>query len=383
MSALRFELLAEDAGSAARRGRLTTRHGVVETPVFMPVGTAASVKSLDSKDVTELGAQIILGNTYHLMLRPGAETVGAMGGLHRFMRWPGSILTDSGGFQVFSLAGLRQVTDHGVKFRSHVDGSLHELTPERAVEIQEALGSDIAMQLDECPPADAGADVVRAAVERSTAWARRCLQHRTRSDVAWFGIVQGGLFDDLRRAHAEELTREPFDGFAVGGVSVGETTEDIDRVVRLTAPLLPRDKPRYLMGVGTPQDLVRGVAAGIDMFDCVMPTRNARNGQLFTSKGKLGIKNAAHRQSDLPVDEACGCPTCTTYSRAYLRHLFVAGELSYFRLATLHNLAFYLGLMRRIRAELDQGRFDPKAHLEALEGEGERPASSRSTVISR
>ncbi len=366
MQPLTFDILSRSPDNHARRGRLTTRHGTVQTPVFMPVGTAASVKSLDPRDLRELGAEIILANTYHLMLRPGSEAVANLGGLHRFMAYDGSILTDSGGFQVFSLAGLRKLSDAGVQFRSHVDGALFELTPERAVTIQEDLGSDIAMVLDECPPAQAPRDAVRGAVERSTLWAQRCLEARRRSDVAWFGIVQGALFDDLRKEHAERLSRLPFAGLAIGGVSVGEGPEDIERIVRLTAPLLPDEKPRYLMGVGTPADLVRGVAAGVDMFDCVMPTRNARNGHLFTSLGKLVIKNAAHKESDAPVDPACSCYTCATFSRAYLRHLYVAGEISYHRLATLHNLSFYLGLMRTIRGELERGDFDPARHLARL-----------------
>jgi queuine tRNA-ribosyltransferase len=364
---LRFDLLKTATTSRARRGRITTRHGQIETPVFMPVGTAASVKSLDSQDLATLGAQIILGNTYHLMLRPGSELIAQLGGLHRFMAYPGSILTDSGGFQVFSLAALRRLSDEGAEFRSHIDGALYALSPERAVAIQEDLGSDIAMVLDECPPALAPKEDVAAAVQRSTRWASRCLEARRRDDMAWFGIAQGALFDDLRREAAERLRPLPFDGFAIGGVSVGEAPEEIDRIVRLTAPLLPEDKPRYLMGVGTPADLVRGVDAGVDMFDCVMPTRNARNGHLFTSLGKLVIKNAAHRDRDEPVDPACGCYTCRTFSRAYLRHLFVAREISYYRLATLHNLTFYLDLMRSIRADLETGTFDSRTYLQRLQ----------------
>jgi len=368
---LRFDLLSTSTTTRARRGRLTLSHGTVETPVFMPVGTAASVKSLDSRDLEGLGAEIILGNTYHLMLRPGDDLVARRGGLHRFMDWSRCILTDSGGFQVFSLSTLRRLTDAGVTFRSHVDGSLFELTPERAVAIQENLGSDIAMQLDECPPALAPKADVAAAVRRSTAWARRCLEAKKRGDQALFGIVQGALFEDLRAEHAATLVSMGFAGYAIGGVSVGESPEDIDRIVRLTAPQLPADKPRYLMGVGTPSDLVRGVAAGVDMFDCVMPTRNARNGMLFTSQGRLVIKNAEHRESDLPLDAGCGCYTCRHYSRAYLRHLYVAKEITYYRLATLHNLSFYLELMRSIRAELERDAFDPAVWLRRLGGAGE------------
>ncbi len=365
MSAVRFELLATCAG--ARRGELVTRHGVIQTPVFMPVGTRAAVKGLDPRDLRDLGAGIILANAYHLMLRPGSELVAELGGLRRFMGWDGAVLTDSGGFQVFSLAGLRRVTDDGVSFRSHLDGSLFELSPERLVRVQEDLGPTVAMVLDECPPARAERARVEAAVERTTRWAERCLEARVRDDIAWFGITQGALFDDLRLAHIERLRDLPFDGFAIGGVSVGESTGEIARVVSLAGPALPADKPRYLMGVGTPADLVRGVAAGVDMYDCVMPTRNARNGQLFTSNGKIAIKNAAHRAADEPIDPECDCYLCAHFSRAYLRHLFVANEVGYHRLATLHNLAFYLRLMRRMRAEIEAGTFDPAALLAEVE----------------
>lgn len=354
--AIKFEVLG--TVGPARRGRLTTRHGVVETPVFMPVGTLGAVKGLDPRDMEELGAKIALANAYHLMLRPGDEVVRKLGGLHTFTGYEGAILTDSGGFQVYSLAKSRKITDHGVTFRSHVDGALVELTPERLVEIQENLGPDIAMVLDECPPADADRKVVGAAVERTTAWARRCVAARAREDVAWFGIVQGALFDDLRREHAGAISALDFDGLAIGGVSVGENAAEIDRIVELTAPLLPVDKPRYLMGVGTPADLVRAVAAGIDMFDCVMPTRNARNGHLFTSVGVVNMKNARHKESAEPVDPACTCYTCETFPAGFLRHLYLAKELTYFRLATLHNLHFYLRLMEGMRADLETGRFD-------------------------
>ncbi|MBI5510026.1 MAG: tRNA guanosine(34) transglycosylase Tgt [Deltaproteobacteria bacterium] len=363
---LRFELLRQQRGGEARRGRVHTRHAVVETPVFMPVGTQGAVKSLDPRDLDALGARIILSNAYHLLLRPGAAAVAARGGLHRFMRYDGAILTDSGGYQVFSLKDLRKLSDAGVEFRSHVDGRLVQLTPESLVAGQEQLGPDIAMVLDECPPAKADREHVARAVARTTAWAKRAVLARARADVAWFGIVQGALFPELRREHAAEMRELDFDGFAVGGVSVGEDSAEITEIVRLTAPLLPRDKPRYLMGVGTPGDLVRGVAAGIDMFDCVLPTRNARNGQLFTSTGRLVIKNAANRDSDLPVDAACRCYTCRTFSRAYLRHLYVAGEVGYHRLATIHNLSFYLQLMAQIRAALDADTFDAAALLAAL-----------------
>ncbi|MEM6531446.1 MAG: tRNA guanosine(34) transglycosylase Tgt [Myxococcota bacterium] len=362
-----FELLNADGATEARRGRLRTLHGEIETPVFMPVGTLASVKTLDDYDLERLGAGIILNNAYHLMLRPGDDMVARRGGLHRFSNYRGAILTDSGGFQVFSLEGFRKVTDEGVEFRSHIDGSLHHLTPERLVEVQENLRPDIAMVLDECPPGDADRERVIRATDRSTAWATRAVAARSRDDVAWFGIVQGGLHADLRRDHAEVIAAMDFDGVAIGGVSVGESPEDIDRIVCLTAPLLPAHKPRYLMGVGTPQDLIRGVASGVDMFDCVMPTRNARNGTLFTWRGKVNIKRAEYREDDAPLDPETPCYVSREYSRAYLRHLYAASEPTFLRLATLHNVAFYLSLMARIRADLDAGRFDPDALLSQLQ----------------
>jgi queuine tRNA-ribosyltransferase len=346
---------------------LHTPHGDVQTPVFMPVGTLAAVKGLDAGDMQTLGARMMLSNAYHLMLRPGDARIAARGGLHRFMDYDGAILTDSGGFQVFSLPELRRVDDRGVTFRSHIDGALIDLTPERLVQVQENLGPDVAMVLDECPPAQAPREVVQAAMRRTTAWAQRALAARKRADVGWFGIVQGALHEDLRAEHAKVIGSMPFDGLAIGGVSVGEAPADIDRIVRHTAPLLPEHKPRYLMGVGTPQDLIRGVAAGVDMFDCVMPSRNARNGTLFTATGRLSIKNAQCRDSDAPICAACQCYVCRRYSRAYLRHLFVAHELTYFRLATLHNLAFYLDLMARMREAIATQSFDPAAFLAPLQ----------------
>lgn len=362
-----FELLGGGAGGAARRGRLHTRHGTIETPVFMPVGTAASVKTLDGRDLEALGASIILNNAYHLMLRPGDDAVERRGGLHAFSNYHGAILTDSGGFQVFSLKGFRTVSDDGVEFRSHIDGSLHRLTPERLVQVQERLQPDIAMVLDECPPGGASRESVIRATDRTTAWARRALAARSLERLAWFGIVQGGLFEDLRVEHARLLSDLPFDGFAIGGVSVGESAEDIERIVRLTAPRLPVDKPRYLMGVGTPQDLIRAVDAGVDMFDCVMPTRNARNGTLFTWNGRVNIKRAQYRDDDSPLDPKTPCYVSREYSRAYLRHLHSAGEPSFLRLATLHNLAFYLSLMARIRSEIEAGTFIAKELLREIE----------------
>ncbi|MBJ80111.1 MAG: tRNA guanosine(34) transglycosylase Tgt [Myxococcales bacterium] len=358
-----FEILKSSGTTAARLGKLVTAHSVVDTPVFMPVGTLACVKALTPKDLEELGAKIILNNAYHLMLRPGDEEVKKYGGLQKFMAYGGSILTDSGGFQVFSLEGLRKINDEGVTFQSHLDGSYHTLTPESLVKVQENLGSDIAMVLDECPSGGAQRDVVAKAMERTTAWAKRCVAARSRPESAWFGIVQGGTYEDLRREHAETISELPFHGYAIGGVSVGESPEDIARIVRHTAPLLPEGRPRYLMGVGTPADLVRGVAAGVDMFDCVMPTRNARNGQLFTREGKINIKNARHKEEQIPLDEGCGCYTCTTFTRAYLRHLFVNRELTFYRLASIHNLNFYLELMADIRAALMNDSFDENQFL--------------------
>ena len=350
----------------ARRGQLLTRHGMVETPVFMPVGTLGTVKALDARDLSELRASLILANAYHLMLRPGSETVRAFGGLHGFAGQRRAILCDSGGFQVFSLPTLREVTDRGVVFRSHLDGTLYDLTPERLVEVQEDLCPDIAMVLDECPPARSDRDVVQRAMDRTSRWARRCLEARRVTDVAWFGIVQGALFADLRTAHAEEIGEMPFSGVAIGGVSVGEPPAEIERIVAHTAPLLPPNRPRYLMGVGTPQDLVRGVAAGIDMFDCVMPSRNARNGTLFRWGARLNIKNRANRWAEEPIDDRCTCYTCKNVSVAFLRHLFVSRELSYYRLATLHNIAFYLQLMQRMRSDLENQCFAPQALLAEL-----------------
>jgi queuine tRNA-ribosyltransferase len=358
-----FQLEATDG--AARAGVLATAHGPVQTPVFMPVGTQATVKALSSADVTALGAEIILGNTYHLALRPGAEAVAARGGLHRFMAWPRAILTDSGGFQVFSLRERRSVDEDGVTFRSHLDGAVERLTPERAMEIQALLGSDIAMAFDECPPADAPEGEIVTAMERTTRWARRCLAapatHLGGAGASArqlrFGIVQGGLDHGRRRAHLGEIAALPFDGFALGGLSVGEAPSVMHEVVGAIAPEMPAGAPRYLMGVGTPADLLAGIASGIDMFDCVMPTRNARNGQLFVAGGKLNIGNARFRTDDRPVEPGCPCEGCASYGRAYLSHLFHAKELLYYRLASIHNLRHYLDLVRGARAAIREGRF--------------------------
>ncbi|MDZ4694314.1 MAG: tRNA guanosine(34) transglycosylase Tgt [Deltaproteobacteria bacterium] len=349
-----FELQGRDGN--ARAGVLRTAHGEVATPVFMPVGTQASVKSLTSEDLEALGAEIILGNTYHLALRPGSERVANRGGLHRFMSWPRAILTDSGGFQVFSLAERRNIDDDGVTFKSHIDGSMARLTPERAMKIQNDLGSDIAMVFDECPPADADVAAMEAAMRRTTAWAARCLAVPPTNGQLRFGIVQGGTHVERRLAHLATLSAMPFDGIALGGLSVGEPPETMHAVVSAVAPQMPQERPRYLMGVGTPKDLLVGILAGIDMFDCVMPTRNARNGHLFTTAGKLNIANAVHQDDDGPIDARCECPTCKRHSRAYLAHLYRAKEISYYRFATIHNLHFYLTLVRGARAAILEGR---------------------------
>lgn len=352
---LTFRLDATDA--AARAGVISTPHGDIRTPVFMPVGTQATVKGLTPEMVRDAGAQIILGNTYHLALRPGDELVRDMGGLHRFMNWPGPILTDSGGYQVFSLAGQRKITDHGAMFKSHLDGSPLELTPERAVDIQQNLGSDIAMVLDECPPADGDPAVIRNAVRRSLLWAKRCQDHHTRADQSLFAIVQGGLNVELRAECAAPLVELDFPGYALGGFSVGEKPEDMHAVLPACAALLPPNKPRYLMGVGRPQDLLAGVASGIDMFDCVMPTRSGRNALAFTSTGSMKLRNARHRRDSAPVDPACACYCCANYSRAYLHHLFAAEEMLGPTLLSLHNIAFYLKLMADARRAITEGRF--------------------------
>ena len=330
----------------------------IQTPVFMPVGTVGSVKGITPGDLRTMSAQIILGNTYHLYLRPGHFRVERLGELHQFMSWNGPILTDSGGFQVFSLAGLNKIDDDGVTFQSHLDGSSHRFTPELSMEIQKALGSDIVMAFDQCPPYPAQRDQVKAAMNRTLKWAERGLAVPLKPHQARFGIVQGGLYEDLRIESAQEITALPFDGFAIGGLSIGETPELMQKMAYHTAPLLPVNRPRYLMGVGRPEDLVEGVRAGIDMFDCVMPTRNARNGQLFTSQGKVNIKNAKYAESKEPLDPECECEACTQYTRAYLRHLFVSKELLSARLNTVHNLTYYIRLMKQMREAIFEDRFE-------------------------
>jgi len=356
VSGFRFEVVAQSA-SGARLGRLTTPHGVVETPAFMPVATHGAVKGVLPRQLRELGATLVLSNAYHLAQRPGVGAIEALGGLHRFMAWDGPILTDSGGFQVMSLAGLVRVDDHGVRYRSHVDGRAGTLTPEEAVRVQERLGVDVAMSLDECVAADASAADVARAVRRTAAWAARGLAAHRRRETALFAIVQGGLDAALRAESAAGLVALGFDGYAVGGLSVGEPPAETARIAAATVTALPADRPRYLMGVGTPADLIRFATMGYDLFDCVLPTRNARNGMLFTRHGRLAIRNAVHARDPRPVDEACPCYTCAHFSRGALRHLTMAREMLGAQLATLHNLHFYLALMREIRAAIAEGSF--------------------------
>ena len=354
---MEFVLEHVDTGTGARAGVIRTAHGDVPTPAFMPVGTQGAVKALIPSLVAETGAAMVLANTYHLAVRPGEQTVRALGGLHKFMGWDGPILTDSGGFQVFSLAALARVTDEGVRFRSHVDGTEFFIGPERAIEIQETLGSDIMMCLDECVAYPCERDRAGQAMERTLAWAAQCLEARS-SEAALFGIVQGGTYADLRTKCAQTLAQMPFDGYAIGGVSVGEGPLLMDEVVACTVPQLPEDKPRYLMGVGPPGDLLGAVGRGVDMFDCVMPTRNARGACAFTWRGKVRLRNAKHTKSDLPLDEACDCRACRTVSRGALRHLFLAGEMAAAIWVSLHNLTFYERLMRCARQAILEDRFE-------------------------
>lgn len=352
-----FAFTIQHTCDTARRGVIRTPHGDIDTPAFMPVGTRAAVKGLTPAQLAETGSQVLLANTYHLMLRPGAEVVAALGGLQRLMGWPGAILTDSGGYQVFSLTELRQLDDDGVTFRSHIDGQLVRLTPESAIAIQNQLGADIIMALDECPPLPAEPGALRAAVERTIAWARRCRAAHQRPDQALYGIVQGGLDLDIRRACLAELVAIGFDGYALGGLSVGEPPAVMHTFLDAFAHELPADRPRYLMGVGTPRDLVAAVAAGIDQFDCVLPTRNGRKGYAFTSLGARRLRNACHKLSNEPLDSACDCYTCRHFARGYLRHLLLSGEVLGATLVSLHNIAFYQALMRQMRAALAAGTF--------------------------
>jgi queuine tRNA-ribosyltransferase len=363
-----FQITHTDGG--ARRGVMTTAHGPVTTPAFMPVGTQGAVKGAAHKDLESVGAEILLSNTYHLYLRPGDDLIARRGGLHRFIGWHKPILTDSGGYQVFSLAERRTITEEGARFQSHLDGSSHLLTPEKAVDIQAQLGSDIAMVLDECLAYPATLDAAAASTSRTFRWAQRArarmLQLRSPVDgvsvsnkgQAQFGIVQGGVFPELREQSAHDTVRIGFEGYAIGGLSVGEPIDVMYDLVSHTTPFLPVDQPRYLMGTGTPEDLVEAVARGIDLFDCVLPTRNARNGQLFTSEGRINIKNARYAEDDGPVDPSCSCYTCRTHSRAYLRHLFAVNEINAATLNTLHNLSFYLDTLNRIRDAIAFGRFE-------------------------
>ena len=352
-----FEVIHKSKETGARLGKMDTPHGSVDTPSFIPVGTQATVKSLTPEELCGLGVQIILANTYHLFLRPGHDVISKLGGLHKFMHWDGPILTDSGGYQVFSLSKLRKISDEGVTFQSHLDGSTHLLTPEKAMEIQEALGSDIMMCLDECTPYPATHTESKRSLELSIDWARRCKESCNTERGALFGIVQGGMFQDLRAHGVEAVTDIGFDGYAIGGLSVGEPTELMFDISASTLPLLPDSVPRYVMGVGTPEDLVELVSLGADMFDCVIPTRNARNGQLFVRTGTINICNARYRADPEPIEAGCPCYTCREYSRAYLRHLFMAKELLAYRLNTTHNIYFFVSLMKEMRNAIRQERF--------------------------
>lgn len=347
--------------SAARAGHFDTGHGRVHTPAFMPVGTQGTVKAVTPAQLAEIHPEVVLGNTYHLGLRPGDEVVAKLGGLHAFMAWEGPILTDSGGFQVFSLSGLRKIREEGVTFQSHIDGSTHFLSPERSMEIQRNLGSDIVMALDECPPGRLERDKLEVSMARTTRWLQRCRAFPLQDHQGLFAINQGGTHLDLRLRHLEDIleldARDPFQGFAVGGLSVGESKEEMNATLAELVPQLPADRPRYLMGVGTPEDLLFGIEQGVDLFDCVLPTREARHGRLLTSRGRLNIKNARHREDPGPVDPSCTCYTCRTFSRAYLHHLFRAGELLAFTLNSLHNLSYTVGLTRAARQALLEDRF--------------------------
>ncbi|HMK75631.1 MAG TPA: tRNA guanosine(34) transglycosylase Tgt [Thermodesulfobacteriota bacterium] len=354
--AFRFEIIKKDSSSQARLGRVDTDHGSFATPAFLPVGTQGTIKSLTPEELVELGVEAILGNTYHLYLRPGHQTIGRLGGLHAFTHWERPILTDSGGFQIFSLGSLRKISEEGVTFQSHLDGSSHFLTPEKVVEIQRVLGTDIAMVLDECVPYPSPYEYVKPSMERTSRWALRSLQSRRENDPALFAIVQGGVHRDLREKSAQALVEMGFQGYAIGGLSVGEPKSLMMDVLKWTTSLLPQDAPRYLMGVGTPEDMINTVSLGVDLFDCVLPTRNARNGTLFTSSGKISIKQAQYAEDARPVDETCACYTCRHYSRAYLRHLYLAKEILSSRLNTVHNLYYYVTLLANVKEAIREGR---------------------------
>jgi queuine tRNA-ribosyltransferase len=358
MMSFQFEVLKNDRNSPARLGQCHTPHGIFHTPAFMAVGTQATVKALTPEELREMRAEIILSNTYHLYLRPGHDLIQRMGGLHRFMHWDYPLLTDSGGFQIFSLNSLVKVSQEGIHFQSHLDGSRHFITPEKAVEIQEGLGADIIMCLDECTPYPASYEEAERSLELTLNWSRRCKESHRRQGQALFGILQGGMYPDLRRKGVAALTEIGFDGYAIGGLSVGEKKEIMFQIVAHTAPLLPENQPRYLMGVGKPEDILEAVQLGMDMFDCVIPTRNARNGMLFTRSGRMVIKNAKYAEDPLPIEPGCGCYVCRHYSRAYLRHLYLAEEILAARLNTIHNLHFYLALMKEIRQAIAEDRLN-------------------------
>jgi len=380
--AFRFEIIKKDGSSGARIGRIETNHGSFSTPAFLPVGTQGTVKSLTPEDLVEIGVEAILANTYHLYLRPGHETIRRLGGLHTFTHWERPILTDSGGYQIFSLAKLRKITEDGVTFQSHLDGSLHLLTPEKVIEIQRALGSDIAMVLDECIPYPSSYEYVKASTSLTTRWAKRCLEVRRENDPALFAIVQGGMCRDLRGESAQALVQMGLEGYAIGGLSVGEPKSTMIDVLEWTIPFLPENAPRYLMGVGTPEDILDAVRLGIDLFDCVLPTRNARNGMLFTSTGKISIKQAQYAEDRRPIDETCLCYTCRHYSRAYLRHLYLANEILSPRLNTIHNLFYYMVFLINLREAIREGRLHDfyKAYCSnQIEFETECPPYSQTT----
>ena len=353
MSAIRYELIKTCKQSGARLGRLHTPHGVIETPIFMPVGTQATVKAMTPEELKEIGSQIILSNTYHLYMRPGHDLVKEAGGLHKFMNWDRPILTDSGGFQVFSLSGLRKITEEGVMFNSHLDGSKHMFTPEKVMEIEEALGADIIMAFDECCPYPSDYEYTKKSMERTTRWAKRCKDAHKTENQGLFGIIQGGFYKELREKSAEDLKKLDFPGYAIGGISVGEPKKEFLDILRFTTPLMPENKPRYLMGVGTPDYLIEAALSGIDMCDCVLPTRLARHGTAMTSKGKLVIRNQNFARDWNKLDDECDCYTCRNYTRAYLRHLIKTNEILGMRLLSLHNLRFLTKLMERVRIEIE------------------------------
>ncbi len=359
---MEFRVVKRCKSSKARLGEILTAHGILKTPVFMPVGTTGAIKGVSPDEAKDAGVDIILANAYHLYLRPGHELIEKLGGLHSFMNWSGPILTDSGGFQVYSLSKLRTISSEGVTFRSHLDGSTHFLGPEKVIEIQRSLGADIIMTLDECAPFGADHDYVLNSVRLTEQWARRCLEAKKNNRQALFCVVQGGFYPELREMSARGLVNMGFDGYALGGLSVGEDKQTRGNVIKSTREFLPEEKPVYLMGVGTPEDIIESVKIGVDMFDCVMPTRNARNGMLFTNKGKLIIKNARYAEDSSPIDEGCACYTCSNYSRAYLRHLFLSREILSFRLNTIHNLYYYAHLISEIRQAIREDKLAEFSH---------------------